>query len=51
MRQANKQSSKTLSAAAQRGKWAGLLILGIKVIMLVIIILGVIAATMLLQNV
>lgn len=48
MRQANKQSSKTLSAAAQRGKWAGLLILGIKVIMLVIIILGVIAGTMLL---
>ena len=48
MRQANKQSSKTLSAAAQRGKWAGLVILGIKVIMLVIIILGAIAGMMLL---
>lgn len=48
MRQANKQSSKTLSAAAQRGKWAGLVILGIKVIMLVIIILGAIAGMMML---
>ena len=48
MREVNKQSGKTLSAAAQRGKWAGLVILGIKVIMLVIIILGVIAGTILL---
>lgn len=48
MKQVNKQSSKTLSAAAQRRKRAGLVILGIKAITLVMIILGVIAGTMLL---
>ncbi|MHC4110209.1 MAG: TVP38/TMEM64 family protein [Planctomycetota bacterium] len=41
----NEQPKKTLSIAARRSKQAGLVILGIKIIMLVIIILGLIMGT------
>lgn len=48
MRQVNNRTGTTLSAAAQRGKRASLVILGIKIAMVVIIILGVIGGIRLL---
>lgn len=48
MSQASSQSSETLSAAARRGKRATLLILGIKVIVLAVVVLGLFAGTLLL---
>ena len=48
MSQANSQSRKTLSVTAQHGKWAALIILGIKVVMVVILILAVLTGMMLL---